>query len=73
MRKKIRIILKYLQHFFISKSIHAIHGPFIYNFLNSILREHSENIENIEKLRKNLLIDNSIINILKVFYKRIYL
>tara|TARA_B100000674_G_C37809836_1_gene900566 strand:- start:277 stop:1059 length:783 start_codon:yes stop_codon:yes gene_type:complete len=64
MRKKIRIILKYLQHFFISKNIHAIHGPFIYNFLNSILREHSENCENIEELRKDLLIDNRIINIL---------
>ena len=54
--QKLQFIFKYLYYLLISKNKHAIHGPFIFEFVNKIIYEKIEdkNCESIEKLRKEL-------------------
>ena len=64
MKKRIRIILKYLKHFIFSKNIHAIHGPFIFDFISTIFKKHANECQEPEQLREALLQDKRIINII---------
>ena len=58
--KKLKILIKYLQFILSAKTKHAVHSPFIYNFLQKVVfsKPKSTDLNEIKLLRKKLLNDN---------------
>lgn len=59
-------LFQYIKHFFTSKyNGHGVHSPFIYNFVNNILKNEGEHycFKEIEAIRTSLLNNNSSIEI----------
>ena len=58
--KKLKILVKYLHFILSAKTKHAVHSPFIYNFLQKVVfsKTNSTDLNEIKLLRKKLLNDN---------------
>lgn len=63
--KSIILSLKYIKYFFSADTRHDIHSPFVFNLLTlAILKTENKPVfEKIEKIRKNMLRDQSIVKI----------
>ncbi|MEC9303847.1 MAG: class I SAM-dependent methyltransferase [Bacteroidota bacterium] len=63
--KKIKTVIKYLQHQIKAKNQHSAHSPFLYNFITQVINQNNKNkhFKSIEKLRKDLKLSNEFINI----------
>ncbi len=58
--KKLKTLIKYLQFILSAKTNHAVHSPFIYNFLQKVVfnKTNSGDLNEIKLLRKKLLNDD---------------
>ncbi|MDD3877026.1 MAG: class I SAM-dependent methyltransferase [Bacteroidales bacterium] len=55
----------YLKYFLSAKNAHGIHSPFVFDLYNNVIRNSKsiDSVSSIEALRKELLRNNSLINI----------
>ena len=64
---KYRIIKDYINYYFKAKTKYAIHSPFVFEFVTKVLDQkkvRNEQIENIEKIRSELLHTSALINVM---------
>lgn len=63
---KTRFIIDYISYYFKAKTKYSIHSPFVFEFVTKVLDQkkiRNEQIENIEKIRSELLHSSTIINV----------
>jgi predicted O-methyltransferase YrrM len=61
-----RFIKDYIRYYFRAKTKYAIHSPFVFEFVTKVLNQkkvNNEQIENIEKIRRELLHSSKEINV----------
>jgi len=63
--KSLLFIIRYIKYFLIAKNKHSAHGPFLYNFITTVLNNKSndKNCKRIEQLRKKLCKTDQMIKI----------
>jgi len=63
--KYIKILIKFIWYYITSKNKHAVHSPFVYNFVTNIIynKKYNEDFEKIKLLKKKLLKSKEKINI----------
>lgn len=60
-----RFFIDYASHYFTSKTRHGVHSPFVYKLIDEVIYDYSpkEYEAGIEKLRKELGVDNRMIKV----------
>jgi len=67
MYSRSQLFFKYLQYYFTSSNVkgHGTHSPFVFEFITKVLNDKTvySEYERVERLRNQLLNDNSILNV----------
>ena len=64
-KEKIRFAISYLQYLIRAKTAHSIHSPFVFDFIQNVLKRkyNTDLFEKIEKQRSTLLSNHNYIQI----------